>query len=447
LLDRSGTTEASLNHRIAQADKVFYKHLKAISNPSAGVHNRLLAFMGTTAHALLYNACGWHLSEYVLHRVKTWEGHKLRKVFRLKRAPDEGRQGHMLRTGQRLSTWFQKSLTTRCHERLLLSYHSWANKLTVFRLPCGSRPLYDLLRARCLCAWNETKDGNLWLDPSNSSGWRHARPGKQSHWEHALAQVHGENWWNAVGDPSWASSRKDFLLQVCSMWRLKATSKEMPVDHQPCKVSMVVPQWIPADLLWQVDRRCFECRVDNQLLCHWLCGKAVCDTGQYRARVATCVDILQGMVRHEGWRLRWQWSDWVLWQPRERNVLADLLANLALDMRQSIAVRCQSPQHLTANYVTVSDGASRSSTRLSSAAWALLAVEAEKIHLIAAGAVMFDNYVSSLDAEMVGLELAIGAILKFSRGYDDVVPHDTQTNLNASEFQQSYNHLWSVSIT
>ena len=86
-------------------------------------------------------------------------------------------------------------------------------------------------------------------------------------------------------------------------------------------------------------------------------------------------------------------------------------------------------------------------TRFSSAAWALLAVEAEKIHLIAAGAVMFDNYVSSLDAEMVGLELAIGAILKFSRGYDDVVPHDTQTNLNASEFQQSYNHLWSVSIT
>lgn len=54
LLDRTGSTEASVNHRMAQADKAFYKHLRAISNPAAGVQERLLAFMSTSAQALLY---------------------------------------------------------------------------------------------------------------------------------------------------------------------------------------------------------------------------------------------------------------------------------------------------------------------------------------------------------------------------------------------------------
>ena len=66
---------------------------------------------------------------------------------------------------------------------------------------------------------------------------------------------------------------------------------------------------------------------------------------------------------------------------------------------------------------------------------------------MAAGAVMFDKYVSSLEAELAGLELAIGALLKISRGYADVVPHHADTDLNAIEFLESHHHLWSFSCT
>ena len=59
---------------------------------------------------------------------------------------------------------------------------------------------------------------------------------------------------------------------------------------------------------------------------------------------------------------------------------------------------------------------------------------------------MFDSYVSSLEAELVGMELAIGALLKVSRGYADIVPHSTQHTLNEFEFQAVYHHLWSVSL-
>ena len=55
-------------------------------------------------------------------------------------------------------------------------------------------------------------------------------------------------------------------------------------------------------------------------------------------------------------------------------------------------------------------------------------------------------YVSSLEAVLAGLELAIGALLKFSRKYRDMVPHSTQHTLNESELESLYHHSWSFSL-
>ena len=150
------------------------------------------------------------------------------------------------------------------------------------------------------------------------------------------------------------------------------------------------------------------------------------------------------MVECGGWALRQPWSDWVVWIPRERNVLADTLANICLDRQQSFAIRAMSAIPSSGNFVTVSDGAARSSTQSSSAAWALLAFDHGKASLVAAGAVLFERYASSLDAELMGLELALGSLLKLSRGYSDLVPHSTQTILDASEFHEAHHHLWTI---
>ena len=53
------------------------------------------------------------------------------------------------------------------------------------------------------------------------------------------------------------------------------------------------------------------------------------------------------------------------------------------------------------------------------------------------GAVCIDHYSSSLDAELLGLELALGALLEISRGYADVVPHSAQTTLREYEYQEA----------
>jgi len=71
----------------------------------------------------------------------------------------------------------------------------------------------------------------------------------------------------------------------------------------------------------------------------------------------------------------------------------------------------------------------------------------QQLPLVAAGAIMLDKYVSSLEAELAGLEMAIGALLEISRGYADVVPHYAGTDLNAIGFLESHYHLLSFSCT
>ena len=52
--------------------------------------------------------------------------------------------------------------------------------------------------------------------------------------------------------------------------------------------------------------------------------------------------------------------------------------------------------------------------------------------------------VSSLDAELTGLELAAGALIRYSRGYVDLVPHGVDAVLDASELLNSNGHWLAV---
>ena len=446
LLDRCGSTDTTISHRMAQADKVFYKHLKALANSNGGLEQRLRAFMSSSAATLLYNACGWHLTDHTLLRVKRWENHKIRKMYRLRRRPDEGKAGHMLRTGHKINTWFVNSNVQRSHQRALAMHHGWAAKLVDHVVGRGGRPLYHLLHSRCLQHWHETCEGNSWIDPSNQSGWRHSRPGPQSHWEQLLAKVHGNAWWDSPsGKPSaWRAARHAFVEQVCTMWGLQGRREKngQPVSFSKC--SLAVPQWHTNDLQWRQGFLSFEFRVDNALVASWLTGSASTKIESYSDRVATAVDMLQSLIRHAGWSLRWPHSEWVTWVPRERNVIADALANMCLDKGHNIAVRGELPEVGTANLVMVSDGARRGGQGSCAASWAILSFRSQGISFVAGGAIKFPTDVSSLDAELTGLELAVGALLKYSRGYNDLVPHGAAEILDASELLKSNCHWLAI---
>ena len=69
----------------------------------------------------------------------------------------------------------------------------------------------------------------------------------------------------------------------------------------------------------------------------------------------------------------------------------------------------------------------------SAAAWAILACQGSTISLVAAGALRFPNYVDSIVAEFTGAELALGALLRLSRGYPDIVPHAADSHQEIGE--------------
>ena len=64
--------------------------------------------------------------------------------------------------------------------------------------------------------------------------------------------------------------------------------------------------------------------------------------------------------------------------------------------------------------------------------------------MIAGGAMKIPLEVSSLDAELTGLELAVAALFKYSRGYVDLVPHGVDAVLDASELLNSNGHWLAV---
>ena len=409
--------------------------MKDLGDPRGGLEDRLRAFLATSVSALLYNAAGWHLTEHVLLRIKRWENHKLRRMLHLRRRPEENRGGHMLRTGQRINAWFQKLAIQRTHEKLLALHHGWAAMMVAHTTGRGAKPMYHLLRARCLQHWRETREGNAWIDPSNQSGWRHSKSGPQSHWEQVLAKVHGESWWDApLADPSaWRSARHDFVRRVCEMFGMQRQSAaQKPVAFVP-KCTLTLPQWLPGDMAWGRASMSFEFRVDNAVVANWMTGAASVTVECFRDRVAVAAEVLQELIFKGGWCTRWPHADWVKWVPRELNVIADALANRCLDLGHNIAVQGAVPEIGSANMVLVSDGARRGADLSCAASWAVLAFTDNGISFVAGGAVKFPAEVSSLDAEFTGLELAIGALLKYNRGYHNLAPHSADTILDASE--------------
>ena len=78
------------------------------------------------------------------------------------------------------------------------------------------------------------------------------------------------------------------------------------------------------------------------------------------------------------------------------------------------------------------------------AAWVLLAWLGKRFSVVAAGAVLLQAHASSMEAEFAGFELALGSLMRLSRGYANVVPHDVQTTLDLSEYMEDKRRLLQI---
>lgn len=185
-----------------------------------------------------------------------------------------------------------------------------------------------------------------------------------------------------------------------------------------------LPLFLDADYEWEKVSRSFEFRVDCKILADWLSGVAGFAYHDIGKQLTPIYSNLHSLLRNKSMFLRWSWASWVSWVPRERNVLADHIANLALDRRASLMVpgsRIFSADDC--NFIIMSDGAVRKRSGAASASWAILAMSGIEVSFVGGGAQILSHGTQSLEAELKGLQLALHA---FQRLVDDraiICPH------------------------
>ena len=86
----------------------------------------------------------WTLCKTTLQRLVRWEIHWLRKVFRLRRHPDEGLMLYNRRTYHRICLWFEKHDTNMLHQRVLRAVHGSAQRERVVEGGTGEKLLQGL---------------------------------------------------------------------------------------------------------------------------------------------------------------------------------------------------------------------------------------------------------------------------------------------------------------
>ena len=119
-LDGRGSSWRSVNYRLLKGEACFWVQSVALCGAS-GVQAKLRAWTAGPATCAIHDSSSWHVAQDLLTAVKRWEFKWLRKILRLKRAPDENLYEYNCRTSRRIIQWSQATKSKLMHHRVLLS--------------------------------------------------------------------------------------------------------------------------------------------------------------------------------------------------------------------------------------------------------------------------------------------------------------------------------------
>ena len=86
LLDSAGSTATSVNYRLGQAERAFWSAAKLLCAKGT-ITAKLDAWESKIVSVAMFGCKTWHLSSHLLHRLRVWELHCLRKVFQVRPRP------------------------------------------------------------------------------------------------------------------------------------------------------------------------------------------------------------------------------------------------------------------------------------------------------------------------------------------------------------------------
>ena len=98
LLDSKGSTDVSVDHRLAIADNCVRSSMQVLKGPG-GITAKLRAWSTAPAATAAFGCSTWHNTKDLLRRAQRWEYHWLRKVFSCRRKSDEGFMQYNVKNG------------------------------------------------------------------------------------------------------------------------------------------------------------------------------------------------------------------------------------------------------------------------------------------------------------------------------------------------------------
>ena len=177
--DSAGRDAASLDHRVAQATKVYGKWKKVMTcRRVAPLRRARLLYISAFTSALWLSEC-WNPSQALLKRLDSWGARTLALAYGVRKSVDEDgvqfwrrlhRFGHELY--RRLGGSLVKLRTSKLHR--------WAGHLARSQ----DSHLRKALRTRCLAWWRFFQHPTLPLHQK--------RFGRPSRWEGQMTKVYGE---------------------------------------------------------------------------------------------------------------------------------------------------------------------------------------------------------------------------------------------------------------
>ena len=330
-----------MTHRQNLAVGAYYKH-RAVLQSRTGLALRLHAWMSTPGSVALHGSESWHITASNMQAFQTWEYQQLRHMFKLRRKPEEDAEVYNKRTASCLRQWFSATGTCFSTHRILKKLYkdAWLEKASV--LPCGDNPLRACREFRSE-QWWQTLCQMSSQYKRRKLGLQHRNQGHRPAWEDIFCKVSGIHWRHERDAHSslntWMAGFGEFLPSACevlgiafpSRATLPAAPDTMYTYKDKCTFA-VIPDAPPHpdDSAWDTGGKRLWIQVDCKGVADVSNGDAVLQAPHLEPLFQRTSDTVLRLCEH-GWRPRRDTDDLIIWAPREYNVVADHLANAAMD--------------------------------------------------------------------------------------------------------------------
>ena len=431
-INQDGSTTASVDHRLAQGSKCFYKHAVDLAAPDTRLKDRLVTFYRTAPVCALHGSESWAIDANCCRKLISWELTHLRSLLRIKCPPRFLTRAKWF-CNKRIKLWRHQLGQLNLAQRALFSVFRWAWKV---RHAGENRRavidhLLELQDHRPRGSWEDDYDVNVYSDPlQQHSQWRHRTRGRQRvPWEFPLYTALGPDWRTiccAASLGEWKSITKEAVGRLCELWHLSelppkppknpGRPKAKPNAKPKCRAMPSKVATIPNDdewkehlgnEVWDAGLEGLKHVVDSQLVAGWVNGVHKCKE-HFVDEVAT--EIYEH-VEHNFGSNTFQCRGLVCeWRPRHRNLEADFACNIVLDQQASFSWRDSTTESLHSNIMFYSDGGQRETDPerpgrvRSSIGWAIRTFNISgNSKLIALGGMLMPDHMSVPELELRAL--------------------------------------------